>query len=159
MKKITLLFCLFTTSVIFSQQTHFSKEALQDKLINRDGTQVTFAQILKDHANKPVLLDFWASWCKDCIAGFPALKELQKEHQDLDYVFLSLDKDLDRWKTGIEKYELKGDHYYISSGWKGPLCNSIELDWIPRYILINPDGSIQVYKAITTSDNQLKNNL
>ena len=159
MKKITLLFCLFSTSVIFSQQTHFNKEALQDKLVNLDGTAITFAEVLKNHANKPILLDIWASWCKDCIAGFPDLKNLQKKHKDIDYVFLSLDKDLDRWKAGIKKYDLKGDHYYISSGWKGPLCSSIDLDWIPRYILINADGSIQVYKAITTSDNQLKNNL
>jgi thiol-disulfide isomerase/thioredoxin len=105
------------------------------------------------------LIDIWASWCKDCIAGFPDLKKLQQDNPDLDYVFLSLDKEIDRWKAGIKKYDLKGDHYYIKSGWKGPLCSSIDLDWIPRYILLDASGTIKVYRAITTKDNQLLNQI
>ena len=37
--------------------------------------------------------EYWFSnWCKDCIVGMPKLKELQSEYNDVDYVFLSLDK-------------------------------------------------------------------
>ena len=47
----------------------------------------------------------------------------------------------------------------IKSGWKGPLCSSNDLDWIPRYILLDASGSIKVYRAITTKDNQLLNQI
>lgn len=155
---LTILAILFI-SVAFSQKKSFSAEALQDHLLNLDGTEITFQEILEQHKGKPVLIDIWASWCKDCIAGFPDLKKLQQDNPEIDYVFLSLDKEEARWKAGIEKYKLEGDHYYIKSGWKGPLCSSIDLDWIPRYILLDASGSIKVYRAITTKDKQLLNQI
>ena len=159
MTKIFFFLCLLISSVSFSQEQNFSGKALEDVLLTPDGAEVDFNTVIESHLGKTVLLDFWASWCKDCILGFPDLQKLQAQHPEMDYVFLSLDKDLQRWKEGIEKYNLKGDHYFIQSGWKGPLCQSIDLDWIPRYILLNSDGSIRVYKTITTTDNQLLNQI
>ena len=155
---LTILAILFI-SVAFSQKKSFSEEALQDQLLNLDGSEIAFKDIIEQHKGQSVLIDIWASWCKDCIAGFPDLKKLQQDNPDLDYVFLSLDKEIDRWKAGIKKYDLKGDHYFIKSGWKGPLCSSIDLDWIPRYILLDASGTIKVYRAITTKDNQLLNQI
>ena len=155
---LTILAILFIT-VAFSQKKSFSEEALNDAVINIRGAEITFNSVLEMHKGKTVLIDFWASWCKDCVKGFPDLKELQNENPEIYYVFLSLDKDIQSWKEGIKKYDLKGDHYYIKSGWKGPLCSSIDLDWIPRYILLDASGTIKVYKAITTKDNQLLNQI
>ncbi|WP_167596328.1 TlpA family protein disulfide reductase [Leeuwenhoekiella sp. ZYFB001] len=155
---LTILAILFIT-VAFSQKKSFSEEALNDAVINIRGAEITFNSVLEMHKGKTVLIDFWASWCKDCVKGFPDLKELQNENPEIYYVFLSLDKDIQSWKEGIKKYDLKGDHYYIKSGWKGPLCSSIDLDWIPRYILLDASGTIKVYRAITTKDNQLLNQI
>ena len=159
MKKILLLFTLFAVSVAFCQEKSFSAEALKDQLLDSDLAEISFNSIIEKHKGKPVLIDIWATWCKDCIIGFPDLKELQAKNPDMDYVFLSLDKETDRWKKGIKKFNLKGDHYYIKSGWKGPLCSSIDLDWIPRYILLDANGTISLYKAITTKDEQLLNKI
>ncbi|MAZ28937.1 MAG: alkyl hydroperoxide reductase [Cytophagaceae bacterium] len=143
---------------IHAQET-FENKALAENMLSMDGDEVTFEQILEAHKGKPVLIDIWASWCKDCIAGFPKLKELQAKNTQMDYVFLSLDKEIDRWKNGIEKYALAGDHYYIKAGWKGDFCTSIDLDWIPRYILLDAKGKIKVYRAIETTDQNLLNQL
>jgi hypothetical protein len=66
-----------------------------------------------------------------------------------------LDKETESWKHGIEKYGVIGENYFIPSGWKGPFCSSIDLDWIPRYMVINPKGEISLYKAIETNDENL----
>ena len=159
MKIILTLLTILCFSVGFSQEKSFSAEALQDVLIKTSGSEVTFESVLEMHKGKTVLIDIWASWCKDCIAGFPDLKKLQEDNPNINYVFLSLDKDTERWKAGIDKYDLHGRHYFIKHGWKGPLCSSIDLDWIPRYILLDESGQIKVYKAITTKDNQLLNQI
>ncbi|RXG27590.1 TlpA family protein disulfide reductase [Leeuwenhoekiella marinoflava] len=159
MKIILAFLTILCFSAGFSQEKSFSTEALKDLVINTSGSEVTFESVLEKHKGKTVLIDIWASWCKDCIEGFPDLKKLQKENPNVFYVFLSLDKDTERWKEGIEKYKLQGSHYFIKSGWKGPLCSSIDLDWIPRYILLDESGKIKVYKAITTKDNQLLNQI
>jgi thiol-disulfide isomerase/thioredoxin len=36
---------------------------------------------LEDYRGKPVLLNFWATWCVPCAAEMPLLSEMQKQYQ------------------------------------------------------------------------------
>ena len=47
----------------------------------------------------------------------------------------------------------------MQSGWKGAMGTFLDLDWIPRYMIIDKQGAIKVFKAIKTSDITLLNNL
>jgi hypothetical protein len=47
----------------------------------------------------------------------------------------------------------------MTSGKKGPLGTFLDLDWIPRYLIVDPQGEILVYRAIETSDKNLLNYL
>ncbi|MBR9758261.1 MAG: redoxin family protein [Algicola sp.] len=159
MKHIFLV--LFTSVLLFNCQAqeapkHFSESALNDTFIALDGTSLTFSEILDKHKDKTILIDVWASWCGDCIKGMPKVKELQKAHTDIVYLFLSLDKSEDSWKRGIKKYDVQGEHYYMQSGWKGAFGSFLNLDWIPRYLVVNPDQSITLYKAVKATDKNLK---
>jgi hypothetical protein len=80
----------------------------------------------------------------------PKIKELQNNNPDVVYVFFSCYKTFDHWKEGINKHELKGDHYLIKDGMKGSFGKSLDLDWIPRYIIVNKKSKISLYRAIET---------
>lgn len=157
--RILLFVAAFFTISSIQAQKKFDNKALSEKMLSLQGKEISFKQIIDQHKGKPVLIDIWASWCKDCIAGFPKLKSLQAQHPEMDYIFLSLDKETERWKNGIEKYDLQGSHFYIKEGWKGDFCTSINLDWIPRYILLDAKGNIEVFKAIETTDQNLLNHI
>lgn len=137
----------------------FSEKALNDTFITLDGNEVSFQSILEKHRGKTVFLEVWASWCSDCIKGMPKVKELKKEHGDIDFVFLSLDKSQDSWKKGIEKYQVEGEHYFMQSGWKGDFGTFLNLDWIPRYMVVDKTGNIKIYKAVKADDTKLKSAL
>ena len=68
---------------------------------------------------------------------------------------MSLDKKQSAWKRAIEKKNIKGDHYFIPSGWKGDFASAIDLDWIPRYMVIGKDGKIKLYKAVKANDSRI----
>ena len=128
----------------------FSKKALSQKVITPENTEISFNKILKKHSGKVTVIEIWASWCGDCVKAMPKVKAMQANHPNVDYVFVSIDKTFDKWQAGIEKHELKGDHYWATDGMKGSFGKSINLDWIPRYIILDKKGKIVIYRAIET---------
>ncbi len=142
-----------------AQTTEFSDRALQEKLIDKQGATPSFREILSKHKGKPVLIEVWASWCGDCIKAMPKLKETQAANPQVDYVFISMDKTEEKWKAGIEKHDLRGDHYLAPDGMKGAFGSAISLDWIPRYILVDKNGRIALFRAIETDFDLINNTL
>ena len=161
MKRALIIFLCINTFLNCQSisEEKFSEEALQDQFINLDGDSVSFKSILDKHMDRDILIDVWASWCKDCIKSLPKLQELQKSYPNIDYIFLSLDKSQKAWRRGIERYNLEGEHYFMFSGWKGAMGDFLNLDWIPRYLLVNAEGEIVVFKAIKLNDKNLLKNL
>ncbi|RZJ65246.1 MAG: TlpA family protein disulfide reductase [Flavobacterium sp.] len=142
-----------------AQKTEFSKESLSETLATLDNKNATFDEILKKHKGKTIFIDVWASWCGDCVKAMPKFKELQANHPEADYVFISMDKVKDKWEAGIQKHDLKGDHYWATDGMKGKFGQAIDLDWIPRYIIVDKTGKIAIYRAIETDFDKLNTTL
>ena len=46
---------------------------------------------LSDYRGKPVLVNFWASWCPPCKAEMPDIEQSYQKHKDEGYVFLGID--------------------------------------------------------------------
>ena len=141
---------LMMLSFCTTKKKSFSKAALSEKLLAADGSKIAFKNILKKYKGKTLVIEVWASWCGDCVKAMPMLKELQANNPGVSYVFISMDKTSDKWKAGIEKHELKGDHFMALDQMKGAFATAIYLDWIPRYIIVGKNGNIALYRAVET---------
>jgi thiol-disulfide isomerase/thioredoxin len=151
MKKAILLLVAFATfSCGNAQKTAFSNEALSTTLLSIDGNQVAFQDILNQHKGKTLVIEIWASWCGDCIKAMPKVKSLQNDFPEADYVFISMDKTPEAWKNGIAKHELKGKHYMANDQMKGVFGKAMDVNWIPRYIVVDKTGKVALYRAIET---------
>jgi len=156
---VSLFVAVASISCSIAQKTNFSKEALVEKIITLEGTSVAFQDVLNQYKGKTVVIEVWASWCGDCVKAMPKMKELQANNPDVSYVFISMDKTADKWKAGIEKHLLKGDHFLAIDSMKGAFGKSIDLDWIPRYIIIDKNGKIVLYRAIETDFEKINTTL
>ncbi len=154
MKHVLYLFLMVLGACSTAQEkTHFPEKALKDTLLTFDGLEKTVEEVLSQYNGKIVVLDIWASWCGDCIAGLPKVKELQQTYgKDIAYVFFSLDRTPDSWKKGIARFGVEGAHYFIPSGRKSDFCRAVAVDWIPRYMVLDKEGKILLYKAIKATD-------
>ncbi len=152
MKNIVLLITVVISTMSCAQNKEFSKESLSYQLTKPDQSNVTFQSVLEKHKGKKVVIEIWAGWCGDCVRAMPKVKELQTVYPNVDYVFISMDKTFDKWKEAIAKHELEGDMYWVNDEkmMKGAFGQSLELDWIPRYIIINEKGEIEIFRAIET---------
>lgn len=143
------------SDTLSTEHNKFQSITLNKEFDDVSGNKISFKNILEKHKGSPIVIDVWASWCPDCINGFPELKNLQQKYPKAAYVFLSLDKTKDKWTEAIKKYDLKGDHYYLNEKMKDEFGQSIQLDWIPRYILVDAQGNIALKKAIVANDTLL----
>ncbi len=148
MKKIIATLALGLGLTSCQAQTEFSKESLTAKLINIENQGISFEEILKQNQGKTVVIEVWASWCSDCIKSMPQVKDLKEKYKEVAFINLSCDKNFEAWKSGIEKFEVSGDNFLIPDGMKGEFGTSIKLDWIPRFIVINKEGKIVLFRAI-----------
>jgi thiol-disulfide isomerase/thioredoxin len=158
MKKILILPLLLVAmiSCTQAQETSFTAETLNDKMTTIKGEELAFKDILAKYKGKTVVIDVWASWCPDCVKGMPKVQSLQKQFPEAVYVFMSYDKTDASWKKGIEKYNVKGEHYHIGNNMKkGDFSQGIKLDWIPRYMVVDKNGKIALFKAIEADDEKL----
>ncbi len=157
MKKIVSLLSLALSLVACAQpnETEFKKEALENLMLTTSNDKITFQEILNKYEGQTIVVDVWASWCSDCIKGMPKVKALQEKYPDATYLFISMDKTYEAWLKGIEKYDVKGEHYMATDGMKGIFGKSINLDWIPRYMVVDKDGKIALYKVIEADDEKL----
>jgi thiol-disulfide isomerase/thioredoxin len=145
-----LIIITLNMSCTSAQTTEFSKTALSEKLLATNGSQMPFQDILNRFKGKTVVMEVWASWCGDCVKAMPKIKELQANNPDVSYLFISMDKTSEKWLEGIKKHNLNGDHYMANDQMKGVFGKAIDLDWIPRYIIIDKTGKIVLYRAIET---------
>ena len=158
MKKIFSILSLVIGLTAFAQKvptvmkTEFSSIALKDTVQNVDGQTITIKDVLHQYNGKVVVLDLWATWCGDCIVGMPKLKDLKDKNPDVQFVYFSMDKTEEAWKKGIEKYNIQGDHYYMGNNWKSEFSTSIDLNWIPRYIILDQNGKIAKYYSVKAED-------
>jgi thiol-disulfide isomerase/thioredoxin len=156
MNKILFLIILFfSLCSVKAQESSFSSKALNDVLLTNEEVEITFSEILDLYKGKNILIDIWAGWCSDCVKGMSKIKEIQKNNKNTVFLFLSLDRSIEKWQKVIKALNIEGEHYYIASGWKGDFCSSLKLDWIPRYLVVNPEGEITLYKAIKADDEKI----
>lgn len=105
-----------------------------------------------------VFIDIWASWCPDCIKEFEHNTELKSflKSNEIACLYISLERspDRDKWKLYLNKYNLIGSHILINDALREDLYKVLGTTslWIPRYILVDPNGNIVLPEGALPSD-------
>jgi len=114
---------------------------------------------LDDLKGKYVYIDVWATWCGPCIGEIPSLKKVEKKYHDKNIHFLSLSidkaKDHDKWKQMIIDKELGGIQLLADNAWKSKFVQDYQINGIPHFILLDPEGKIVKYSAPRPSSDKL----
>jgi thiol-disulfide isomerase/thioredoxin len=102
---------------------------------------------------KPLLVNFWATWCDPCREEFPDLVKLDAEYKGkIDFITVSLD-DLAEINRDVPKFlgSMKAEMptYLLKVADESAVISSITKDWnggLPFTILYNEKGEIAFFK-------------
>ncbi len=106
---------------------------------------------LSELRGKDVVLVFWASWCPDCRAEVPLLKEMYAaaDPEKTAFVSVSFDREKEKWLTYIEENQLPGIQVFDPAGKKESTIGAdFHIKWIPSLYLIGPDGKIKLATVV-----------
>ena len=51
---------------------------------------------------------------------------------------------------------MEGENYFIGDNMKGTFGKSLDVDWIPRYLIVDKTGKIVLYRAIEKDFDKIK---
>jgi thiol-disulfide isomerase/thioredoxin len=107
---------------------------------------------------KYLVIDFWASWCKPCIANIPDIKQMSEEYKtdSIQFISISIDKDLNEWKESIRKHDFTGVQLSEPTGFHSLAAIYCKVLWVPTYIVADRNGHIIRYNAPQASEPELK---
>ena len=102
---------------------------------------------LKDYRGEPVLLTFWATWCKFCAMSEESITELNKDWQVLTVAYQS------GTKADVAKHikDRKLDSWAVIPDQDGRLAELFNVSAVPASYIIDGKGNIRIKEVgITT---------
>ena len=92
------------------------------------------------NAGKPVLLEFWATWCPPCRESIPRLNELHAKYKDRGLVIIGVTEE----SAGvIRKFQRATPmDYAVATDFGGKLSREMGVDGIPHAFLADASGKV-----------------
>ena len=111
-----------------------------------DGGITTVASFL----DRPVVLNFFASWCTPCKAEMPALEAVHQQHPDIAFIGLAFD---DTQTLARETVADTGVTYATGLDPDKAIGNAFEILGMPTTLFIAADGEVRYqHKGGLTAD-------
>jgi peroxiredoxin len=106
-----------------------------------DGKKAELRQLLE---NGPVLISFWATWCKPCIMELNQLQKVYKKYNEKGFQILAIDVDGPRSVSKV-RAKVKGLKWDFPVLWDSSkdIYQKYHVLGIPHTVLIDVSGNIR----------------
>jgi cytochrome c biogenesis protein CcmG/thiol:disulfide interchange protein DsbE len=141
------------TFLLIQLLTPASSKSASNPLLNRPAPDFSLAMLhpqsgkstlsLADFKGKPIVLNFWASWCDPCKQEAPLLesswKEMQAQGKDVVFLGIDFEESRDAAMGFVEQYKIT---YPIVLDTGGSAAAKYYITSLPDTIFINRDGTV-----------------
>lgn len=157
-------FFLLLIATYFAQ-TFFPREsplvsrpapALEGLIVAGEGAESGDRVSLESLRGRPVILDFWASWCPPCRASIPMLSRLAAAHRDAGLVTLGVNVEANQTRRHVQAAHralgagfptLHDEHYQMQAAYG--------VSSLPTLVLIDRRGVVRRVEIGVPSESDL----
>ena len=132
--------------------TQAGAQAPDVELTTPDGKTVKLSSLIQ---GKFTYIDVWATWCGPCCKEIPFVEKLVAQYKDnpkVQFLSISIDQNKDAWLKKLEKDKPQWQQFIIQDEVEAQFSKDWGITGIPRFIMINPDGTIFSSDATRPSD-------
>jgi thiol-disulfide isomerase/thioredoxin len=99
---------------------------------------------------RPVMINFWATWCGPCRLEMPDIVEAAAAHEDLVVIAVNVQEDLDKVKSFADEF---GMAMPVALDADGEMRKLYEVRGMPTSIFVDRDGRISArWDGLLTAD-------
>lgn len=141
MKKIFICILILFSITSFAQDDLIKgKSAPNFKLENLDDG---FTELSKVIGKGPILLNFWATWCKPCMEEMTELNKIHEELKDKGFTLLAISTDNEKTIAKVKPLvKSKGFSFTVLLDKNSDVARKYYAQQIPYSVLIDANGKI-----------------
>jgi thiol-disulfide isomerase/thioredoxin len=136
----TLLLSLALLTALALQQpalARASKSNIGKKITEIKADYIKTAPVT---AGKPVMLEFWATWCGPCVASIPHINEIHKKFEPKGLVVIGLTQESNsEIRSFVRKNKME---YHVATDKGGKLNKELGVVGIPHSVLLSKTGEV-----------------
>lgn len=130
-----------------------SKNTAPDfKVLNALGEQVN----LSDYFGRPIVINFWATWCYYCKAEMPDFERAAKEHPDVLFMMVNVGESIDAGVAYVQRAGLELELFFDTDSEAAGIYG---VSGFPTTFFIDANGNIASYARGKISYNRLVSEL
>lgn len=150
MKKVFLILtpAIIAISILIScdqknEQSNKDSEKRTAEIFSLETVDTGKKISLDDFKGKPVILNFWATWCGPCKEELPVFQKMWNKYKDKDVAFIGIDV-MDNRSNAAEFIKNNYITYTILYDQQGEISSKYKVVALPATFFINKEGKIAV---------------
>jgi cytochrome c biogenesis protein CcmG, thiol:disulfide interchange protein DsbE len=140
-----ILFAVFSfffslSAIAQNDEDLTGRKAPNFRLVNLDGKYVELNGI---SGNGPILLSFWATWCKPCLEEMAEYNKIYEQYKDKGFILLAVSTDAEKSVAKVKPYIRSKDYKFIVVlDTNGEVARKYYAQQMPYTVLIDKNGNI-----------------
>lgn len=143
MKFLSLVFFVFFISLPLLAQNEedlSGRKAPNFKLINLSGK---YLELNREIGNGPILLSFWATWCKPCLEEMVEYNKIYNNYKEKGFAMLAISTDTEKSVAKVKPYiKSKNYQFPVLLDTNSEVARKFYAQQMPYTVMIDKSGNI-----------------
>jgi peroxiredoxin len=139
---IFVFICSLLLSTAFAQNEEdlTGRKAPNFKLVNVEGKYI---ELNKEIGGGPVLLSFWATWCKPCLEEMVEFNKIYEQYKDKGFKLLAISTDAEKSVAKVKPYIKSKDYkFQVLLDTNNEVARKYYAQQMPYTVMIDKNGNI-----------------